>query len=234
MILNLRLSASLVFLLGVGCQTTADLTPTHMLRLLCEGAEQKSASQARIAVLNVGDPVYDYGFATGHAVPSERPCKVKDFAGRVRPVNWIQLANGYQPGEKTDWAIIRFDKISTKHLVRYELEPIEVFGSLQEQKFSFAQARGLSENAQNCKLSILDFDNGRHRVTHDCRAIPGQSGSPITRVVDGNHKLVGLHTGHLWMFNSPETGRPDRKGYINLLDAKTVEEIESLIAELRS
>lgn len=184
--------------------------------------------------MDVGDPIFDYGFATGHSVPSERPCAVKDFSGRKRSVNLIQLADGYQSGEKTDWAIIRFDKISTKSLVRYELEPIEDLGPLDENRFSFAQARGLSENAQTCRLSILDFDNGRHRVTHDCRAVPGQSGSPITRIVDGTHKLVGLHIGHLWMFKSPETGRPDRKGYINLLDQKTVEEIESIISANRS
>jgi len=144
--LNLRLSASLFVLLGVGCQTTADLTPTHMLRLICEGADD-SFRQSRIAV---------------------------------------------------------------------------------------SKARGLPENAQSCKLSILDFDTGHHRVTHDCRAVPGQSGSPITRLSNGEHMLVGLHIGHLWMFKSPETGRPDRKGYINLLDKPTIDEIESLITAHRS
>ena len=204
-----------------------------MLRLICEGAE-KNERQSRIAVLDIGDPLYDYGFATGHAVPPERPCAVKDFSGGTRAVNLIRLADGYQPGENTDWAIIRFDKISTKSLVRYGLEPIETLGPLEQARFSFAKARGLSENAQKCQLSILDFEDGRHRVTHDCRAIPGQSGSPITRIVNGQHKLVGLHIGHLWMFKSPETGRPDRKGYINLLDRNTVKEIEQLIAENRS
>ncbi|MEP4051721.1 MAG: hypothetical protein ABJN22_05710 [Litorimonas sp.] len=232
--MNLRLSAGLVFLIGVGCQTTVDPIPTHMLRLMCEGAEPKNPIQSRVAILDVGDPLYDFGFATGHGIPSERPCEVKDFAGRTRSVDLIRLADGYQAGEKTDWAIVRFEKISTKHLVRYDLEPIEEFAPFKDQEFSFAEARGLSENAQSCKLAILDFDNGRYRVTHDCRAVPGQSGSPITRVIDGKHKLVGLHIGHLWMFKSPETGRPDRKGYINLLDKNSVKEIESLIAKYRS
>ena len=204
-----------------------------MLRLICEGTE-KNGSQSRLAVLDVGDAKYDYGFATGHAVPTERPCVVKDFNGRQQSVNLIHLADDYKPGETTDWAIIRFDKIATKSLVRYELEPIEDLDLLDEARFSFAQARGLSENAQPCRLTLLDFTNGRNRVTHDCRAVPGQSGSPITRVVNGTHKLVGLHIGHLWMFKSPETGRPDRKGYINLLNRKTVGEIETIISTNRS
>lgn len=204
-----------------------------MLRLICEGADE-SFRQSRIAVLDVGDPAYDFGFATGHAVPSERPCAVKDFSGGERPVNLIRLADGYEPGETTDWAIIRFNKISTKTLVRYQLEAVDKSTSLSDQKFSFAAARGLSDNAQSCKLSRLDFNNGRHRFTHDCRAVPGQSGSPITRIEAGHHKLIGLHIGHLWMFESPETGRPDRAGYINLLDAQTVKEIESLIAANRT
>ena len=204
-----------------------------MLRLLCEGAGADFL-QSRFAVLDVGDPVYDYGFATGHGVPPERPCAVKDFAGQTRSADMIHLADGYKAGEKTDWAIIRFDKISTKDLVRYELEPLEDMTVLEEAEFSFAQARGLSENAQNCKLSVLDFGEGRRRVTHDCRAIPGQSGSPLTRVIDGTHRLVGLHIGHLWMLDSPATGRPDRTGYINLLDRETVHQIEAVISDNRS
>lgn len=199
-----------------------------MLRLVCEGTEE-SDLQSRLAVLKTSNSDYDYGFATGHAVPAERPCAVKDFEGRSRPVDFIQLADNYQAGESTDWAIIRFKRISTKGLVRYALEPVEDLGDFEAGFFSFAQARGLSENAQSCRLSVLDFQNGRTRVTHDCRAVPGQSGSPITRKVGGETKLVGLHIGHLWMLESPETGRPDRKGYINLLNQDILDEISAII-----
>ena len=203
-----------------------------MLRLLCEGDERQER-RSRIAVLDIGDPKYDFGFATGHAIPPERPCVVRDFDGQQRPVDLIRLADGYKAGEKTDWAIIRFEKISTKQLVRYELEPVEDLGPIAEQDFSFARARGLPENAQPCKLDVLDFSNGRYRITHDCRAVPGQSGSPITRIVDDHHKLVGLHIGHLWMFQAPDTGRPDRRGYVNLLDRDTVSAIQTIITQNR-
>lgn len=204
-----------------------------MLRLLCDGAN-KQETQSRIAVLDIGDPKYDFGFATGHAIPPERPCAVKDFDGKQRSVDLIRLADGYKSGEKTDWAIIRFDKISTRQLVRYQLEPVEDFGPLNQQIILFARAMGLPENAQPCMLDLLDFKNGFYRMTHDCRAVRGQSGSPLTRIVDGKHKLVGLHVGHLWMFPAPDTGRPDRRGYVNLVNRDTISEIQTIIAQNRS
>ena len=203
-----------------------------MLRLICEGTDQQHL-RSRIAVLDIGDPKYDFGFATGHAIPIERPCAVRDFDGREQSVDLIQLAEGYQAGDKTDWAILRFEKISTKQLVRYKLEPVEDLGPITEQSFSFARARGLPENAQSCKLDVLNFNNGQYRITHDCRAVPGQSGSPLTRIVDGEHKLVGLHIGQLWMFKAPDTGRPDRRGYVNLLDRDTISEIQGIISQNR-
>ncbi len=230
MTLKQRLSLFLILWLGAGCQTTPSATPTHMLRLVCEGVDQTNL-QSRIAVLDVNSANHDFGIATGHAIPPERPCAVRDFEGRKRSVNIIKLADNYEIGEKSDWAIIRFDKITTPKLVRYKLEPLEDIFPLEQQKFSFARARGLPENSQLCTLTVLDFSNGRNRVTHDCRAVPGQSGSPITRVIDGEHKLVGLHIGQLWMFQAPDTGRPDRRGYINLLDRGTISEIQQIISQ---
>jgi len=40
--------------------------------------------------------------------------------------------------------------------------------------------------------------------------------------------------GMLWMHESPATGAPDRKGYINLFNQKTVAAIEEVIAANRS
>jgi len=220
--------------MAVGCQTTPDLIePTHMLRLECRQPDG-TIGQSRVAVLDIGDLKHDFAFATGHAVPSERPCVVKDFSGGQSSVSLIRIAEGYKSGDSTDWAVIRFDKIKTKGLVRYALDPVADIESLTEKEFTFARARGLAANSQKCSLSILDFSADNRRVVHDCRAIPGQSGSPVIRTVNGSPMLVGLHIGHLWMLESPETGRPDRKGYINLLDQKTVDVIESIINTYRN
>ncbi len=203
-----------------------------MLRLSCSQSAT-SGLQSRIAVLDVGHPIYNFALAAGHAVPSDRPCVVKDFDGKSSNVDLIRFPADYQPGQQSDWAVIRFPRIDTRNLVKYKLEPLADLDNLEGTQVLFAEARGLPENSQVCHLTILQFKAGHKRVAHDCRAISGQSGSPVTRVVEGQNRLVGLNIGRLWMFESPKTGRPDRKGYINLLDRKTVADIQTLIDEIR-
>ena len=169
-----------------------------MLRLNCEGAE-KTGVRSRLAVLDIGNPNYDFGFSSGHGILAERPCVVMDFQGKSKPVNLIKFADDYQSGGKTDWAIIRFDKISTRGLVRYELAPIDENSLTENNKFYFAKALGLPENSQACHLSVLDFNNGRRRATHDCKAVSGQSGSPITQEVEGKHMLVACAYLSYWI-----------------------------------
>jgi len=60
-----------------------------MLRLNCEGAE-KTGIRSRLAVLDIGNPNYDFGFSSGHGIPAERPCVVMDFQGKSKPVNLIK------------------------------------------------------------------------------------------------------------------------------------------------
>lgn len=199
-----------------------------MLRLQCKaGDEFKLLS--RVAVLNIASESYDYGLVTGHGVPPDRPCQVRDFEGRSADVSIISLAKDYKIGSQTDWALIRFEKISTPRLIRYDLVPFTEIASLDNMRVEFALARGLPENRQSCNLEILDFSKDERRVSHNCRSVPGQSGTPVTRRIDGRDTLVGLHIGQLWMLQSPKTGRPDKKGYINLFNLQTVEEIEALI-----
>jgi len=202
-----------------------------MLRLECsDSADDDIERLSRIAVLETSHSYYDYALATGHAVPDDRPCEVSDFQGGRSDVDLIRFADNYHPGAQTDWAIIRFPKISTPDLIRYKLDPLGDIDSLAGTEVRFATARGLPENAQICQLTILQFREDERHVAHDCRSIQGQSGSPVTRFEQGQHRLVGLHIGQLWMWDSPETGRPDRKGYINLLNSETVQEIETVIA----
>jgi len=203
-----------------------------MLRLQCAQFGDLQ-THSRIVVLDIDHPKYDYALAAGHAVPEDRPCKALDFEGRDSDIDLIQFAAGYESGAQTDWAVIRFERINTPKLTRYKLEPLGDETSLEGTTIKFADARGLPENGQICRLEILRFREGFRRIVHDCRSIPGQSGSPVTRRVDGEDQLVGLHVGQLWMIESPASGRPDRRGYINLLNSEMVEEIENVIAENR-
>lgn len=203
-----------------------------MLRLRC--AYQTNISlQSRIAVLDIADPKYDYALAAGHAVPEDRPCDAQDFNGVSERVDIIRFPPNYRAGEKTDWAVIRFPRIDNPNLVRYRLEPLADLENLEGVEVRFAKALGLSENSQKCRLTLLRFSETDQKVAHDCRGVPGQSGSPVTRIVEGEHRLVGINVGRIWMFESPQTGRPDRKGYINLFDQQIIEDIGNLIAEIQ-
>jgi len=226
------LSSGVILLALAGCQTHPSGTNslTHILRLECIKGNEPGL-QSRIGALESNNSKYDFALVAGHAVPDERPCVVKDFSGRQSKVSLIHIADGYKNGEDTDWAIIRFKKIRTPNLVRYALDPFVIDRPLNEFQVRFAEAMSLPENTQDCKLTTLDFPNNNKRFSHDCRAIPGQSGSPLTTLVDGKHKLVGLHIGHLWMLDSPVTRRPDRKGYINVFTPEMVADIKEVIAK---
>lgn len=202
-----------------------------MMRLQCFNSAMASL-HSRIAVLETKDPIYDYALAVGHGLPPERPCDVHDFSGISARVDIIRYAKNYEPGAQTDWAIVRFPRIDNPQLVRYALTPFEDFENLEGLEVQFARARGLPRNTQSCSLSVLEFNPSLKRISHNCRGVPGQSGSPVTRLVEGESRLVGLNIGQLWMIESPRTGRPDRKGYINIFDEKMLAEVKTLIDEM--
>ena len=203
---------------------------THMLRLSCEG-ETSGFYMSRLAVLDIGDPFHDYGIGTGHGIPPGRPCEVADFEGRSAIVEHYDFAPDYASGTSSDWAILRFRRLATPELVRYPLEALQPATPEDGTEIQFAQARGLAENRQTCQIETLVFPGGQNRISHDCRNRAGQSGTPITQRIDGVDRLVGLHIGELWMVESPKTGRPDRKGYLNLFDDVTIAQIEAIIAQ---
>jgi len=200
-----------------------------MLRLQC-GSEDKTVSlQSRLAVLETSSKIYDYGLTTGHGVPEHRPCIVRDFDGRLSPISKIAFAENYESGTRTDWAILRFKKIKTPNLVRYNINSVDSNTSFNGMEINFARAKGLPDNKQKCHLETLDFKNGEEKTSHSCQSIQGQSGTPVTKTINGVEKLIGLHVGQLWMIVSPKTSKPDRKGYINLLDEDMVNEINDII-----
>lgn len=203
-----------------------------MLRLMCGTSGKNIERHSRVAVLHTPDQDYDYGLTTGHGVPLDRPCIVRDFEGRLRSVISIQYAPNYKSGTNDDWAVIKFKPIKTPRLVRFEMEPIEANSAINGLQVNFARALALPENFQNCQLELLNFKSQKQWVSHNCRSIPGQSGSPISISKDGEEKLIGLNIGRLWLIKNPNTGRPSRNGYVFLLNTETVEKIEKTILSL--
>lgn len=209
---------------------------THMLVLKCANSES-TTFLSRLAVLDIPQSKkMDFALVTGHALPLERPCFVQDFEGNQRDVDLIDYAKAFEVGTPNDWALISFRKMKTKNLVRYPLSPItDYISDFEAADILFAEARGLPKNSQACRLlpTLPSFKKEQKRripIFHDCDAIPGQSGSPLTARIEEQDYLVGLHIGRAWFFKSPYTGRADRHGYVALFDPNMVEEINTILS----
>ena len=203
-----------------------------MLRLMCGTSDENIERHSRVAVIRTPDQDYDYGLTTGHGVPSDHPCIVRDFEGRLSSVISIQYAPDYRSGTNDDWAVIKFKPIKTPRLVRFEMEPIKANSAINGLEVNFARALALPENFQKCQLELLSFNPEKQWVSHNCRSVPGQSGSPISVSKDGEEKLIGLNIGTLWLISNPNTGRPSQNGHVFLLNATTVQKIEKTVQDL--
>lgn len=175
---------------------------------------------------------YDYGLVTGHGAPLKHPCFVQDFMGNKKKVRGIWHSPNFDPGTDSDWAVISFKKMKTSNLVRYPLKVTQT--NWHDQPVNFAAARGLPNNNQLCKISELHFPKKtetkkRKVVTHNCRSIPGQSGSPLTTRIHETETLVGFHIGRIWMLSAPDTMKPGERGYLRVIDQDIVSQISNII-----
>jgi hypothetical protein len=206
---------------------------THMLGLKCANSNTVS-TRSRLAVLNIQKKDnLDYALVSGHGLPLKRPCIVHDFNGNKRTVEKIGYSSKFRAATQDDWAIISFKPLPTKDLIRYPLVPISSqLEELGRAKVSFAKARGLPSNNQTCDLISTNlYESENIFAFHNCRSIPGQSGSPLTYKANNQDYLVGLHLGKAWFLQSPETGRPDTLGYLSVFNQDMVKEIQTIIAE---
>ena len=179
----------------------------------------------------------DFALVSGHGVAGDYPCFVSDFLGNTKKATVVSLAENYQAGTDTDWALISFKKIKGPHIQRYDVDNYaEDLSVLHDGLVAFAQARGLPENNQRCRIAEAVPENlGKNGtiISHDCRAIGGQSGSPITQVINGHHRLIGLHIGSGWTLNSPITGKPGRVNFMRSYDEKMSSEIKQALVEMK-
>jgi len=109
--------------------------------------------------------------------------------------------------------------------------------ALDNSYVSFAEARGLPQNTQKCRTALVTVNiannDVRPIVSHDCHAIGGQSGSPITIHTNGEHRLVGLHLGNIWTLNSPMTGKPGKLNFMRPFDKKMAAEIRDILKDMK-
>ena len=216
---------------------------THMLVLKCP-INEKQITMSRVAVLNVKDGARDdIALVTGHGIANEdgvfeKGCFVQDFEGKSRKVKSVRLAPNYVSGTSSDWGLIKFSRIRTKNLVRYPMEVAEVLVNQDGHHLlptRFSTARGMPENGQDCaiiprKYSGLKGTGFSGVLAHNCLAMSGQSGSPFSSKTDD---LLGIHIGSTWSLASQFTGEPGHQGFLRLFDSTMVEEISTLIQDMK-
>jgi len=136
-------------------------TPTHAVILKCK-ASKNQGYQSKGAILalpeNLENPKRDFALVTGHGLDAEKDCFVSDFHGNTEKVLTRRFAKNYQAGTSTDWALISFKRIKGSHIKRYGLNNyLKDPSVLHNAPISFAQARGLPENSQRCKITVLQL-----------------------------------------------------------------------------
>jgi len=207
--------------------TNNDTGTNHAVFFKCElNAVWEARSKGIILKLpnHLTHEARDFAIVTGHGVKS----------GKMS----VTFADNYEAGTDTDWALVSFKKFKGNHIKRYDINDyLEDVTLLDDTPVSFAEARGLPSNTQKCRLDLIKLKSGTQSnnryVSHDCHAIPGQSGSPITRMNKGDHSLVGIHLGSIWTLYSPVTGKPGRLNFIKLYDQNMATEIKRKIQQIQ-
>lgn len=249
----LKIATAITFVLaGSSLSKAATITPkfdssitnnhtgtNHAVFFKCElNARWETQSKGIVLKLpkHLTHKALDFAIVTGHGVKSGKKCFIEDFKGKSRKIMSVSFADNYEAGTDTDWALVSFKKFKGEHVKRYDINDyLEDITLLDDTTVSFAEARGLPSNTQKCRLDLIKFKSGtpsnNRYVSHDCHAIPGQSGSPITRMNNGGHSLIGIHLGSIWTLYSPITGKPGRLNFIKLYDQNMAAEIKNKIRQ---
>jgi len=215
---------------------------TSVLSLYCQLAPDQYF-QSRLAILETLDKDFDFGLTTAHGLVDENEriltnCNVLGLDGKLHPIEMTFVPMNYGAGTETDWAVLKVRKFKDEDLRRHKL-PLFSEALIREFKTAanlvqFARSRGIGVNNQNCMSLPGDFAGLKSGsiLVHDCRAFPGQSGSPLTLRIENQSTIVGIHLGKSFIVRSPVTQKPENLGYFRFVDPEFVLEIESAIRSL--
>lgn len=207
-----------------------------VLALYCHHSGN-SYYQSRVAMVQSADRGKDYGLTTAHGLINQlgsvmENCFLRDFQGGRYPIANVYIPSDFIAGTSTDWAVLSIDRITVPGLVRFKLPE---FSSDREKEIkvtttsvTFPTARGLGYSGQTCMAlpaayAGLTADN---ILVHDCRAIGGQSGSPISTSHHDEDVLMGIHLGKSFVFKSPITKKPEHYGFFRFIDQDIVDDIQ--------
>lgn len=203
---------------------------------------------SRLAVLDIDrDSAHDVAITTGHGLLDSHgqtltDCRVHDFKGHTYEITGLKIAPDYAPGTANDWAIVTFEKARKTPLIRYALAtPLETgaFDELAETNLPvrFSSARGLPGSGQDCAMlprRHAGFEPKEYSglLPHNCRAVSGQSGAPISVTRKGHNIIMGIHVGHAFLLSSPHNDGPIRYGYMRVFDDHLRNHVNSIIMDL--
>jgi len=224
-----------------------DIRPSQdpsVLALYCQ-ISGKTYYQSRVALLQSPDAKYDYGITTAHGLVHQdghelENCYVRDFSGGQFRLEKSFIPANYLAGSSSDWAIISLKKIKSKALLRYSLPAFsdnverQIRGSATT--VTFPSGRGLGFNGQVC-LALPGAFAGvidENILVHDCKAISGQSGSPISTTYGSEDVLLGIHLGKSFVIKSPITKKPEYLGFFRFADQALVAEITIVVRSLHN
>ncbi|PHR55077.1 MAG: hypothetical protein COA43_15835 [Robiginitomaculum sp.] len=228
-------------------------TKNDSVQLQCVHDENR-IKISRAFVLQVSTPnghnKYEYALTTGHGfsdigVGNTHTCKIVSAGGAVHDILSIRFAKNYKVGTPSDWAILVFKTKRKKNYIRYLLpqsEDLLRFDDMAEvfMPVKFSEARGISHNTQSCTLvprrkANMGFPIHSGFIPHTCRAVSGQSGSPVTVQSSGVAIALGINIGNVFSFG--EFGKKERPrfyGYMRVIDTEMVRELNGHITNIES
>lgn len=221
----------------ISAQTIQD---PSVLRLYCK-TDEGEYYRSKLAVLNSQSSKYDFAVTTAHGIVGasgreSRKCFVQNLNGKQIDVQNYYTAENYAPGTSTDWALLKFKKVHRSELTRFSFVESEADALLPNDALfrfpvTFPKAIGIAFNHQHCMLlssKIIGITDTKLRA-HNCRAVPGQSGSPVSIGSDKRPLLLGIHLGKAFTYHSPVTRKPEHLGYFRLIDDDMKNQIEDAI-----
>lgn len=221
----------------------------HTLSLQCKTSDT-TYRMSRLAVLDTNiHSEYDIAITTAHGLVDGSggtlpDCTVRDFTGHIYKIHAVKVADNYAPGTPSDWAVLKFEKVRKSSLIRYALaSPLEtrVFDELAETNLpvNFSTARGLPGSGQDCFMlprRNAGFDPARYEglIPHNCHAVSGQSGAPVS-ISRGKHSVImGFHVGHAFLLESPHNDGPVRHGYMRAFDDNLRKNVNAIIMDFKA
>lgn len=254
----MTLRRSIVFAMGLffcpatsfSSSITTEVTANHQARsedrastwnaqnLYCQAFDDKFY-RSKLVLIQTTSQHFDYALTTAHGIEKGQydrfsSCFIRHSSGEKVNLVDVYIPDDYKAGTQSDWAVIKLEKVKQKHVARFKLhvEDSEQFSHGKSIAVTFPKARGINDMSQNCRAMSSAYLGVRNEqiLAHNCRAIGGQSGSPVFVKYEAEDMLIGIHLGKSFVYRSPITRKPEYLGYFRVIDKDMIAEINHAVA----